>query len=176
MWWLGAGTSRSSGSVSLIPWGGALPRMGVALSLPSASLLGEGEVGSEWLAKSHGGLRVVWGFALKKLFPRLPQVLRSSQPLPCMGPRGIAKWFAGEGASSFRNQETDGVYITALFENKPKAAMEDGSKVCVWKGQKSLKLCHKCIFDDTQRKSRTMLSITAHYKWINRWDFLLWLL
>lgn len=36
VWEFGAGTSGKTGSFSLIPWGGALPGMGVVLSLPNA--------------------------------------------------------------------------------------------------------------------------------------------
>ena len=43
----------------------------------------------------------------------------------------------GEGASSFRDEVHEGVYITAFFENKPKAAMENGLK-CMLERDKSL--------------------------------------
>lgn len=41
----------------------------------------------------------------------------------------------GERASVFREEVHEGVYITAFFENKPKAAMEDGLKC--WKATKA---------------------------------------
>lgn len=36
--------------------------------------------------------------------------------------------------------EKKDVYFIPLFEKKSKAAMKDGLKVCVWKGQEPLKM------------------------------------
>ena len=84
-----------------------------------------------------------------EIFPKVPFVLRSFSPLSSQGPldrqdypgTGQVHLSSGElRLHTPKDAEHKVVYITDLFENKPKAAMKGGLTFWVGNVQKTLKM------------------------------------